>query len=80
MWEHLDFKHLNTYIWKSTRGGVNGGIEDRCRILNLEFLFLQKKGVEEKDQSHKNTSIFILVRAFSKGLLQYLSNLAKDFH
>ena len=44
-----------------------------------KFAFL-KKGVEEKEQSHKNTSIFILVRAFSKGLLQYLSNLAKDFH
>ena len=44
-----------------------------------KFAFL-KKGVEEKEQSHKNTRIFILVRAFFKGLLQYLSNLAKDFH
>ena len=44
-----------------------------------KFAFLNK-GVEEKEQSHKNTSIFILVRAFSKGLLQYPRNLAKDFH
>ena len=44
-----------------------------------KFAFLKKR-VEDMEQAHKNTRIFILVRAFSKGLLQYLSQSAKDFH
>ena len=44
-----------------------------------KFAFL-KKGVEDMEQAHKNTRIFILVRTLSQGLLQYLSNLSKDFH
>ena len=40
----------------------------------------QEGGRKQGEQSHMNTWIFILVRAFSKGLLQYLSQPAKDFH
>ena len=56
---------------------VESKIVAEFKISNFAFL---KKGVEDKEQSHKNTRIFILVSALSQGLLQYLSNLSKDFH
>jgi len=62
--------------WNSTRGGVNGGIrietafDAEIKILPMKIF---KKEVEEKEPITCDTMIFILVRAFSKGLLQYLS-------
>ena len=56
---------------------VDSKIVAELKISKYAFL---KKGVEDMESSTHEHQIFILVRAFSKGLLQYLSNLAKDFH